>query len=427
MHEQAEYHSFFACITLPFVSFPLVTMAFWKRRKTGDVAVDGLAPAHGPHGQRKDRSFTEEADGGAPGAGAAASVKSITGDDEGLSHILEALGGMVRAVGEFPFDTADMDADRASELCEAWARHALVGTACPVQTDTRKEPTAYTLLQRRWRDLRRFFVHHRRAEYRQVNKVQDELKSMIWQFAARLRGVVVDDDGRDSNVGAELSELAEVAQRGSLQELRAKVASTVAVVSQVISARQEKYQQHLKALGEQLNDMREDLLEARRQMEHDPLTGLYNRGAFDSALEHYVNLSFFSGQPLTLMLIDVDHFKAINDNFGHRAGDAVLREISNGVLRCFPRRNDFVARYGGEEIAVLLLDTNIANAERLADRTIEMIRQVNCNHDGQNIQVTCSAGFAVLRRLEGSESLLERADQALYRAKNGGRDRAMAA
>jgi diguanylate cyclase (GGDEF)-like protein len=126
---------------------------------------------------------------------------------------------------------------------------------------------------------------------------------------------------------------------------------------------------------------------------------------------------------MALLIFDVDHFKMINDTYGHPAGDAVLRSVSDALARSFPRRSDIVARYGGEEFAVVLSETGLADAQRLANRGLDAIRESKATHAGRTLSVTASGGVAVLLPGEDVADLIVRADHALYEAKRSGRDR----
>ena len=128
-----------------------------------------------------------------------------------------------------------------------------------------------------------------------------------------------------------------------------------------------------------------------------------------------------------LLIVDADHFKKINDTYGHQGGDAVLKAISDCLVRNFPRKSDMVARYGGEEFAVVLPDTSPQNAVRLAERTRLAVSDLQVVHGAHTIGITISVGVSQLGRHESVQSWLERTDQALYQAKSRGRDRVVAA
>ena len=152
----------------------------------------------------------------------------------------------------------------------------------------------------------------------------------------------------------------------------------------------------------------------------DALTGLWNRRAFDGSLETAVIASQRNKQPMALMLIDADHFKSINDRYGHPYGDTVLRNIAT-VLNRTTRAEEIVCRFGGEEFAVLLPGHDEQGAAVLAQRVLESMKLFPWEHD----PVTVSIGLAMCCHSCSSDELLDHADDALYQAKSGGRNRAV--
>jgi two-component system cell cycle response regulator len=154
----------------------------------------------------------------------------------------------------------------------------------------------------------------------------------------------------------------------------------------------------------------------------DPLTGAGNRRAFDEALTHEVARAKRHGQALGLMMLDIDHFKRINDAHGHPGGDEVLRAVG-AILRSTLREGDVLFRYGGEEFAVLLPYAAAAGASAAAERMIRAIAAKTIRVGAADVQVTASAGVASLAATDDGAKLVGRADAALYEAKNAGRDR----
>jgi diguanylate cyclase (GGDEF)-like protein len=151
----------------------------------------------------------------------------------------------------------------------------------------------------------------------------------------------------------------------------------------------------------------------------DPLTGAKNRASFEEALRRSLSHAQRYAQPLSLVLVDVDHFKSYNDNFGHLAGDAVLREVVQ-VLVSGCRTYDHVARYGGEEFVLVLPTTEADSATAVAER----LRAELASRSGMHRPVTASFGVATAETGElDRDTLISRADKALYRAKHSGRNR----
>jgi diguanylate cyclase (GGDEF)-like protein len=169
------------------------------------------------------------------------------------------------------------------------------------------------------------------------------------------------------------------------------------------------------------------LTEAEREQALDPLTRLYNRRVLDAALEEAVALKRSYGHKATLLMLDVDHFKKVNDTHGHPAGDAVLKGLADTLVRCFPRRSDVVTRFGGEEFVVLLSDTGQGDAGVAVRRVMDAVHNLVVNHQDLQLQVTVSLGVAEVRVDHTPTAWLEQADTCLYQAKDQGRDRAVVA
>ncbi|MDH5393467.1 MAG: GGDEF domain-containing protein [Gammaproteobacteria bacterium] len=152
----------------------------------------------------------------------------------------------------------------------------------------------------------------------------------------------------------------------------------------------------------------------------DALTGLNNRAAFDRDIAREMSLADRHERSLSLMLLDIDFFKQVNDQYGHAAGDEVLRVVAN-TLQEVTRSSDVLFRYGGEEFAVLL-DVDSLTAMDVAERIRLSLKNQLISFDGQQIKITVSIGMANYLHQEGRESLFERTDKALYMAKDMGRD-----
>jgi diguanylate cyclase (GGDEF)-like protein len=281
--------------------------------------------------------------------------------------------------------------------------------------------------QRRWADLQRFFRNHRRDEQVAVNDSAEGMRGLISELASGLRSAIDDDSTKDRMVSRELATLSNAAQGNSLNEIRTQLARTVDMTSRVIQERQLRYEAQLHSMGKRVSNLRADLMAAHEKVDLDALTRLHNRGAFDEVLARQVEFSFLSGQPLALMMLDLDNFKLINDTYGHPAGDLVLQTVANAIVRVFPRRSDFIARYGGEEFVIMLLDVNRDKLIALGQRMLEAVRNLHVDYKDNSIRLTCSVGIAANTQQDTAETLLGRADKSLYMAKRNGRDKAVLA
>jgi diguanylate cyclase len=176
---------------------------------------------------------------------------------------------------------------------------------------------------------------------------------------------------------------------------------------------------------QEIGNLQHSLEAIRAESMTDPLTGLGNRKYFDRALGDAVRIAHERGEPLSLMLFDIDYFKSFNDNYGHLTGDQVLRLVAM-TLKQNIKGQDITARYGGEEFAVVLPRTALRQALTVADniRRAVMSKELKKKSTGEILgRVTISAGVSMLQGRDDAESLIERADACLYAAKRNGRNR----
>lgn len=158
----------------------------------------------------------------------------------------------------------------------------------------------------------------------------------------------------------------------------------------------------------------------------DKLTGLANRQAFDTLMQQALNETRRTGAPLCTLLIDIDHFKAVNDRHGHIAGDRLLRHVAS-VIRHSLRTSDIVSRWGGEEFLVVLKNVSAERAGLLAEKLRDAVEKAKLNLGREMAGVTVSVGTAMYRNGDTADQLISRADAALYQAKDQGRNRVQAA
>ncbi|WP_165772274.1 ligand-binding sensor domain-containing diguanylate cyclase [Niveispirillum lacus] len=205
------------------------------------------------------------------------------------------------------------------------------------------------------------------------------------------------------------------------------VLMVLALLGLVVQARTAALRRQRHWLEQLVAQRTEDLVNANAELERlastDGLTGLLNRRRFDEMALAEIDRAQRYCRPFSLLLVDLDHFKQVNDNFGHNAGDAVLRSAAQRVMESV-RTTDVVARYGGEELSVLLPETDEAEALVVAERIRQMIAARPVDHEGREIILTASVGGAEYRPADDSVArLIGRADAALYSAKQAGRNR----
>jgi diguanylate cyclase len=175
----------------------------------------------------------------------------------------------------------------------------------------------------------------------------------------------------------------------------------------------------------EISNLQQSLEAIRAESLTDPLTGLGNRKYFDRSIEMAVQNALATGEPLSLLMFDIDHFKSFNDSYGHLTGDQVLRLVGLSLKQTI-KGQDITARYGGEEFAVVLPNTALRQALTVADhiRRAVMSKELKKKSTGEILgRVTISVGVSMLKAGDDTDSLIERADACLYAAKRNGRNR----
>lgn len=204
-----------------------------------------------------------------------------------------------------------------------------------------------------------------------------------------------------------------------------EVIGTVLAQTRAMVEKSSEVDQQLKASAAEITQLKDELECARLEAMSDALTGLANRKMFDFKLREATQEAMETGDPVCLLIFDLDNFKRVNDRFGHNIGDQVIKLMAV-ILKETLKGQDTAARYGGEEFAVILPKTSLANANKLAERirqTLAKKEMVN-RKTGENLgSITVSVGVAAFDRREQPVDLVERADRALYAAKNSGRNK----
>ena len=259
---------------------------------------------------------------------------------------------------------------------------------------------------------------------RQADKVDNATAT----FMANVEQVMSTIDHASSTAAQHSQTLAEITNRigtatdgASLRAIVDRLANTAKNMEESNQA----LERSLKSSRQEIVQLRVHLEAVRAETLTDPLTTLANRKCFDTALGNAIAESNRSGEHLSLLMCDIDHFKMFNDKFGHPTGDQVLRLVALAIKDSVKGR-DLAARYGGEEFAIVLPDTSLRQATTVAEqvRRAVMGRELMKRSTGESLgRITMSIGVAVLRRSESASTLLERADSCLYAAKRTGRNK----
>jgi len=256
-----------------------------------------------------------------------------------------------------------------------------------------------------------------------IDKVGSQVKGEIEQVMAMIEAAA----GFANSYTESLADMTEkLGQSKDREGLRTIVESLVQTAKDM-EASNHRLEERLNASKQEINELQVNLEVVRTESLTDPLTELANRKFFDNTLEAAIATARANDEPLSLILIDIDHFKNFNDTFGHLTGDQVLRLVATSVQQNV-KGQDTAARYGGEEFAIILPNTALRAAITVADHihravvTKEVMKRSTGEHLGR---VTISIGVASLRKSDSAQMLIERTDGCLYAAKHHGRNRVL--
>ncbi len=274
--------------------------------------------------------------------------------------------------------------------------------------------------------------HEIHQQYLSEKKHQEAYRKASDQIHATLQDV----SGLMTNVREATSEYTKTLEEVGQKISNVKSTKEMEAVLKTVVADTAKIMEYNKKLGAQLDRstgamqaLREDLERIRQEAMTDGLTGLSNRKSFDEQISRISKEASTEGHSFSLLMVDIDHFKAFNDNFGHQVGDQVLRLVARTLTDGIKGR-DVAARYGGEEFCILLPETNLDAAIAVAEslRKALAAKEVVNRSNGEFLgRITMSIGVAQYYQEELVEDLIERADAALYTAKHNGRNQVAAA
>ena len=288
------------------------------------------------------------------------------------------------------------------------------------------------------------------AMHCQMRDDQEDLENFLSEVSQRLQEVDAhirgsaqsEDQGKDNRsemdtavrreveeIGSSVRNAADIDQlRGSVESHLESVLGHMDEYQQSEETRYLENQQAMQDMSEQLKGMEKETKELRETVvrEHaqamtDVLTGIPNRLAYDQRFKQEVARCKRFDTSLVLMVWDVDLFKAVNDTYGHKAGDKVLKQLATALANGI-RETDFIARYGGEEFVMLMTGSPIEACKQVADKLRANLEKIGFHFRGKSITVTASCGLSAYREEESPEQLFERADKALYKAKEQGRN-----
>jgi len=330
----------------------------------------------------------------------------------------EFLAVAVRALAcylkDFSFDLADIDADDYKKNIDEMVKSIVSNDS--VGRIERK-------LDRDYREIATFVTKKKRY----FDDRESELKNLIELLGKGLSDLI----GENREFGHKISQgnirLEQIVNIDDIRRVKESLRVEIDQMRDVVREKQTRDEKLMNNLEKQVDVLRDDLERVHKVAITDPLTGANNRYSFDTHLHNCVERNLIEWKNFSILLCDLDNFKAINDTYGHPVGDAALTAF---VTECqhFLREDDYIARYGGDEFIILLKNANLRNAVKKAGAICQMLASKQHYFRGQDvntpIRMSVSIGVAEAHRRDTMQTLIERADAALYQAKQAGRGRA---
>ena len=278
-------------------------------------------------------------------------------------------------------------------------------------------------LDKAFAKLRQFFSSYRIDEYSYIQNTFDDFKRIVWDFADQLSEDIQFENSKDKQLATHLKDLKEAVEANSIETLRLKSRDFINSYVEYQNQKHEMRNRRVVTVKKNLDSIKKQLLEANNSLNVDHLTNASNRKSFDDYLKKLTQMSSLSKSPLSLIILDIDFFKKINDTHGHDTGDFVLKECVRILKSEFSDEDEMVARVGGEEFVIVLPNHSIEQSAARAEAAQTMIRKEVFIQGSVEIRFTVSMGIAQLVEDEGISEWLKRADTALYQSKNSGRNK----
>jgi diguanylate cyclase (GGDEF)-like protein len=258
---------------------------------------------------------------------------------------------------------------------------------------------------------------------RYVDTTVNELRDALWAVVEAVHHSVKADVVADRTADSQLERARTALTRLQTGHIKTEVLGALSAIEEAFRSRQEQLQAQYQALAGRIERLGSQLEEAKRESTTDALTGLGNRKLFDAMAHRAVHMHALSRQPVVLLMVDLDKFKLVNDMYGHQAGDQTLVGVAKCLSKVFLRQSDVVCRYGGDEYAVILNNTDAKVAQMLSRRLLDAVSTMPSPHPNMEFAVGASVGIAEYDGEENVDAWIARADRALYTAKQSGSER----
>lgn len=254
---------------------------------------------------------------------------------------------------------------------------------------------------------------------------EKEFKEIIDMLTKAMADLGAENQNYNDKIYKQAENIEKLTLLDDIKAIKIAIKDEVSQIRNAVVEKQEEDNKKISELSSKVVTLESQLKIVESQSQKDGLTGLYNRLSFDSYINRLIDKSALSNSSFSLLMIDIDDFKPINDNFGHQVGDRVILAVVQKMLT-YIRREDFSARYGGEEFVILLDGTSLKHAIKKGKqicKSLASTRYAVSDSNGKQITVTVSIGIASFQKGDTADMVINRADKALYKAKNTGKNK----
>jgi diguanylate cyclase len=255
---------------------------------------------------------------------------------------------------------------------------------------------------------------------------EGEFKDIIDILTNAMVNLDAENHGYNQKILEQSGKIEQITLLDDIKKVKQALILEVEQIRHTVKRKQSSDSETLEALAKQVHTLNSQLKQAHTESVTDSLTGIYNRKAFDRQIGELVEKNTIAKSPFSLLIMDIDNFKNINDTYGHQTGDRIIMAIVNKCRQSI-RAEDFFARYGGEEFIVILPGASLRNAVKKANHICKSVAstryRLNDGPDGQTLHVTLSIGVSCHQKADTTTSIIQRADKALYAAKDAGKNR----
>lgn len=272
-------------------------------------------------------------------------------------------------------------------------------------------------------EIRQFFSSYRIDEYSYIQNTFDDFKRIVWDFADQLGEDAHFENTKDKNLANNLKDLKEAVEANSIESLRQKSREFINSYVEYQNQKHVIRDRRMDSVKKNLNTIKKQLLDANNSLSVDHLTNAQNRKSFDDYIKKLAQINSLSPGHFSMIMLDIDFFKKINDTHGHDIGDFVLKECVKLLQEVFNKEDMLIARIGGEEFVAVLPNHTVEHAVIRAEEAMRRIRSEAFIQGDVTIRFTVSMGIAQLQENESTSDWLKRADLALYQSKNSGRNK----